>query len=125
MMRKGERRSHQLAVRRFHELEGESFGIETGGKRLAVELAEERLRIKSFEMARPAGHEQEDYALGLGWKVRRPRRQRVGVEWLSPGGREGYASVPYRAWFRGSGGPSPSRSLGIAARLTRKQIAQT
>ena len=67
------RRGHQLAIRRFHELEREPFRIEAGGKRLAIEFAKQWFGIESFEMARPAGHEQEDHTLGLGEEVRRPR----------------------------------------------------
>ena len=47
--------------------------------RLAIELVEQRLGIEGFQMARTAGHEQEDHGLGL-WPrpMRRLRCQRIG-----------------------------------------------
>src|SRR5262245_57787850 len=45
---------------------------------LAVQLLQERLGIEGLQMARPAGHEEENDRFGLGVRqVRRPWRQRV------------------------------------------------
>ena len=46
--------------------------------RLAVELVQERLGVERVEVARPAGHEQEDDALRLRLEVRLLRGERVG-----------------------------------------------
>jgi hypothetical protein len=48
------------------------------GPGLAMELVEKRLGVEGFEMARPAGHEQEDDRLRFGGKVRSLGRQRIG-----------------------------------------------
>ena len=48
------------------------------GPRLAVELVEQRLGVERLQVARPAGHEQEDDRLRLGREVRRLRGERVG-----------------------------------------------
>ena len=45
--------------------------------RLPFELIEQRLGIERFEVARPAGHEQEDHGRRLGGKVRRFGCERV------------------------------------------------
>src|SRR5262249_19767537 len=48
-------------------------------RRLATQLVELRLVIEQLQLARAAGHEQEDHALGLRREVRLLRRQRVRV----------------------------------------------
>ena len=49
---------------------------EAGGQRLGVEPIQERLGVEQIHLARPAGHEQENAALGLGGHMARPGRQR-------------------------------------------------
>ena len=69
--------------------------------RLPVELVQLGLRREEFELARPAGHEQEDDRLGGGFEVRRLRRERIlalgpGVAVQQPGegdGTEAQAAV--------------------------------
>src|SRR5262249_49106922 len=60
---------------------------------LAVEPGEPRLRVKGIDVRRPAGHEQEDDALGPGFEVGLLRRERVGLgeqlAFLGEHGREG------------------------------------
>ena len=45
--------------------------------RLAVEAVELRLVVERVDLARPAIHEEEDHALGLGREMRRLGRQRI------------------------------------------------
>ena len=45
--------------------------------RLAAELLKLGLVVEQLELARPAGHEQVDHALGPGRKMAGPRRERV------------------------------------------------
>ena len=49
------------------------------GQRLAGEPDQLGLRVEQVHVARPAGHEQEDDALGLGGEVRRLRGERIGA----------------------------------------------
>ena len=48
------------------------------GQRLAVQPLQLRLGVERLDVARPAGHEQEDDALGLGGVMAGARRQRAG-----------------------------------------------
>ena len=51
---------------------------ERRGQRLAVQSREVGLGVEGIEVARPAGHEQEDDALGRRLEVRLLRRERIG-----------------------------------------------
>ncbi len=48
-----------------------------GGQGLAVEAVQERLGVEEIHLARPAGHEQENAALGLGGKMAGLGRQGI------------------------------------------------
>ena len=51
---------------------------EAGRQRLRVEPVQERLGVEQVHLARAAGHEQENAALGLGREMARPGSQRAG-----------------------------------------------
>ena len=55
------------------------FGLWQGqiGDRLAVQFLQFGFGFKQFELARPAGHEQENDRLGLGIEMRLSRSQRI------------------------------------------------
>ena len=77
-----------LAVPGELELRAEQLGVgvdergaialeQIGRRQLAVPFGQFRLVVEQFQVARPAGHEQVDHALGLGGEVRQLGRQRV------------------------------------------------
>src|SRR3954447_20595892 len=58
--------------------EGGSIAFdEFRGRQFAIPFDQFGLVIKQLQMARSAGHEQEDHALGFGWKMRLLGRERV------------------------------------------------
>ena len=84
---------------------------EAGRQRLAVEPVQERLGVEQVHLARTAGHEQEDAALGLRGEMRRLRRQRVGRR---PGGLAARRALQQR---RSASSPNP---LPVRARNSRR-----
>ena len=78
----------RLAVPGELELRAQQLGIriderravaleQLGRGQLAVEPGELGLVVEELQVARAAGHEQEDHPLGLGGEMGRPGRQRV------------------------------------------------
>ncbi len=85
-------------------------------QRLAGILRQRRLGIERIDVRRPAVHEQVDDALGLGRKVRRARRQRVGVDHVL-GGEQAFAAEELSQAERGEAHAAAAQQLAAGEQL--------
>ena len=69
MPRKRKWRRHQLAVRRLHELQRNTLGVEALRQELPIVALQLWLGVERLQVARPAGHKEENDVLGLGGKM--------------------------------------------------------